>query len=76
MAKTFIEVIAEHDREGRIKPLSITWADGRKYSVDKVLDVRVAASLKMGGQGRRYTCRIHGKEVYLFHDSGQWFIES
>lgn len=30
MAKTFIEVIAEHDREGKIKPLSITWADGRK----------------------------------------------
>lgn len=75
MAKTFIEVIAEHDREGRIKPLSITWADGRKYSIDKVF-VRVAASLKMGRQGRRYTCKIHGKEVFLFHDSGQWFIES
>ncbi len=76
MAKTFITVIAEHNPQGEIKPLSIIWEDGRKYSVDKVMDVRVAASLKMGGQGRRYTCRIHGKEVYLFHDSGQWFIES
>lgn len=76
MAKTFITVLAEHNPKGEIKPLSIIWEDGRKYSVDKVLDVRIAASLKMGGQGRRYTCRIHGKEVYLFHDSGQWFIES
>lgn len=75
MAKISIKVIAEHSRDGIIKPLTITWEDGRKYSVDKVLDVRVAASLKMGGQGRRYTCRIHGKEVFLFHDSGQWFIE-
>ncbi|MDF2566440.1 MAG: hypothetical protein K0Q53_2844, partial [Massilibacillus sp.] len=48
---------------------------GRKYSVDKVLDVRMAASLKMGGQGMRYKCRIHGKEVFLFCDTGQWFIE-
>lgn len=76
MAKTFITVIAAHNPKGEIKPISIIWEDGRKYSVDKVLDVRIAASLKMGGQGRRYTCRIHGKEVFLFHDSGQWFIES
>lgn len=75
MAKTFIEVIAEHDREGRIKPLSITWADGRKYSIDKVLDVRVAASLKMGGKGLRYTCKIHGKQVFLFYDSVQWYVD-
>ncbi len=76
MAKTFIEVIAQHSPKGEIKPLSITWSDGRKYSVDKVLDTRMAASIKVGGQGMRYTCRIHGKEVYLFCDTGQWFIES
>lgn len=76
MSKTFIGVIAEHDEEGRVKPLSIRWEDGRVFSVDKVLDVRVAASLKVGGQGMRYTCRIHGKEVFLFCDTGQWYIES
>jgi len=76
MSKIFIGVVAEHDPEGRVKPLSITWEDGRVFSVDKVLDVRMAASLKMGGQGMRYKCRIHGKEVFLFCDTGQWFIES
>lgn len=76
MTKISIEVIAEHSRDGKIKPLSITWEDGRKYSVDKVLDVRLAATLKVSGKGLRYTCRIHGKQVFLFYDSEQWYIES
>lgn len=76
MAKTFITVIAEHNPQGEIKPLTIIWEDGRKYSVDKVLDVRMAAALKVGGQGIRYTCRVHGREVFLFCDEGRWFIES
>ncbi|WP_312335320.1 hypothetical protein [Anaerospora hongkongensis] len=46
------------------------------YSVDRVLDVRMAAALKAGGQGIRYTCRVHGREVFLFCDEGRWFIES
>jgi len=34
-----------------------------------------AASLKAGGQGMRYTCRIAGKQVFLFCDDGRWFVE-
>ena len=51
------------------------WEDGRKFPIDRVMDVRQAASLKAGGQGMRYTCRIAGKEVYLFCDEGKWFLE-
>jgi hypothetical protein len=76
MGKVFVQVIAEHNVEGQIKPLSITWEDGRVFEVDRLLDVRMAASLKAGGQGIRYTCRIRGKQVYLFHDDGRWFMES
>jgi hypothetical protein len=75
VSKQFIAVTAEHGPDGRIRPLSIKWTNGRVYDIDKVLDVRQAASLKSGGQGMRYTCRISGKEVYLFCDEGKWFIE-
>lgn len=75
MGKTFIKVTAEHDEKGNIKPLDLTWTDGRKFEVDRVLDVRMAPSLKGGGLGIRYTCRIRGKEVYLFCDEGKWFVE-
>ena len=49
--KVPVGVTAYHDKDGKIKPLCLHWADGRKYEVDKVLDVRVAASLKAGGWG-------------------------
>lgn len=75
MGKTFIRVTAENDETGRAKPLFLTWTDGRKYTIDRVLDVRQAPSLKGGGLGIRYTCRIGGKEIYLFFNEGKWFIE-
>ncbi len=75
MGKTFVKVTAEHDESGRIRPLDLTWTDGRKFAIDRVLDVRQAPSLKGGGLGIRYTCRIRGREVYLFCDDGKWFVE-
>ena len=74
MEKKFIKVIAEHDTTGTMKPLSIEW-EGQRLIVDRVLDVREAASLKVGGQGIRYTCKICSKQVYLFCDDGMWFLE-
>lgn len=43
--------------------------------VDKVLEVKKAASLKVGGQGMRYTCKVCGKQTYLFLEDGRWFVE-
>jgi len=75
VGKVHIQVIAQHDLEGRIRPLSLIWEDGRKFPIDRVVDIRQAASLKAGIQGMRYTCRIAGKEVHLFCDEGKWFLE-
>jgi len=47
----------------------------KQYEIDRVMDVRRAPSIKGGGMGMRYTCRILGKEVYLFEDEGRWFVE-
>lgn len=75
MRKTFVRVTAEHDESGRVRPLVLTWTDGRRYAIDRVTDVRQAPSLKGGGLGIRYTCRVGGREVYLFCDEGKWFVE-
>lgn len=75
MAKTFVSVTAEHDPRGQIWPLVLTWTDGRKYEIDRVTDVRQAPSLKGGGLGIRYTCRVRNREFYLFCDEGKWFVE-
>lgn len=74
--RVYVNVIARHDEQGRVRPLEVEWEDGRRFEVDRLLDVRRAAALKAGGQGLRYTVRILGKETYLFEDEGRWFVEA
>ncbi len=71
-----VAVIVKHDIEGKALPLAVIWKDGRKFEVDRVSDIRRAASLKAGGVGLRYTCRIRNKEVFLFDEEGRWFLEA
>lgn len=73
--KVYVAVSARFDKDGRILPMSITWEDGREYEIDRVLDVRRAASLKAGGAGIRYSVRIGRTETYLFLEEDRWFVE-
>ena len=74
--KVFVEVTAKFDTEGKITPLSLLWEDGTVYEIDRVLDVRRAASLKAGGLGIRYTVKIGGKQSYLYYEEPKWFVEA
>ena len=74
--RVYVNVIARHDEQGKVRPLEVEWEDGRRFEVDRLLDVRRAAALKAGGQGVRYTVRILGRETYLFEDEGRWFVEA
>ncbi|MCI2048870.1 MAG: hypothetical protein LKJ76_04020 [Lachnospiraceae bacterium] len=74
--KVYVEVILKTDREGKNRPLSILWEDGTRYEVDRLLDVRRAASLKVGGGGMRYVIMIRGQQCRLFEEDGRWFVEA
>lgn len=73
--RVYVRVLVEYDEEGGVHPKKIAWEDGRCFSIERVLDIRRAAATKAGGQGIRYTCRILGRETYLFEDDGRWFVE-
>ncbi len=74
--KVFVEVTAKFDTEGNITPLSLLWEDGTVYEINRVLDVRRAASLKAGGIGIRYTVKIGGRQSYLYFEGPKWFVEA
>ena len=83
-AKVYVAVIASFSEDGNLFPRRLRWEDGREYSIEKVLDVRLAAALKAGGQGDRYTVQINGHQSYLFFERspnisgtnlGKWFVE-
>ena len=74
--RAYVRVLVDVDEVGRMRPLKIYWEDGRSFEVDRLLDVRWASARDAGGPGMRYTCRVRGKQVYLFEDEGRWFVEA
>ena len=73
--KIYVKVRADFTLDGRIIPLMLRPEDGPACRMDRILDVCEASSLKAGGQGTRYTCRVGERTVLLFHDEPYWFIE-
>ena len=79
IAKVYVDVIVYYDKDGNITPLEIIWKNGKRYEIDKVLDMQKMASRKAGGIGIRYTVRISGQDRFLYHEMGEgdkWFVES
>lgn len=72
--KKYVPVVVRFDTDGRLRPMVIEFDDEHKYPVDRVLDVRRAACESVGGVGDRYTCRIQGRESYLWFEKGRWFV--
>lgn len=76
MVKVYVDVLAEFSKDGRLIPKEIIWEDGRRFEIDRVKDIKRAASMKGGGVGMRYTCIIMGQEKYLFYEENNfWFVE-
>ena len=74
--KKYVDVIVSFYPDGKIIPLAVYWSEDRMYEIDRVLDIRPAASLKAGGAGVRYTCRIQNHQTYLFLEENKWFVEA
>lgn len=74
--RVFVKAMVEFDTDGRMRPVSITWEDGRVYEVDRITDIRRAVSMKTGGGGMRFTCIIRNKQAYLFYEEPRWFMEA
>ena len=73
--KVYVPVEVAFDENGHMYPRLIHWEDGKTYEVDRILDVRRAASLKAGGAGIRYTVQIGRCKRFLYYDQPQWFVE-
>ena len=74
MKKKYVKVILEIDEDGNKTPKTIVYND-QMFDVDRVLEVRSAPSMKVGGVGERYRIRIKGQETYIFFENNKWFVE-
>ena len=76
LVKEYVKVRADFTVDGRLVPLKFRGEDGLPHVIDRIIDVRPAPSLKAGGQGTRYTCRVGDRLIYLFNDRNRWFTET
>lgn len=75
--KVYVSVNADFNQDGRCRPNSIIFENGRQYMIENVLQICRAASTKAGGTGIRYTVVIFGKKTFLFNEkNGRWFVEA
>jgi len=82
MQRVYVELLARYSKDGTMMPAVLKWEDGQLYEIDRVLDVRRAAS-QAGSMGVRYTVRIMGQKRHLFYEDTysetgkpRWFVES
>ena len=84
LPKVYVAVKADFSEDGIMLPREITWEDGKKFEIDRIIDIRQAPALKAGGQGDRYTIMVRGNQSYLFFERstnltgnviGRWFVE-
>lgn len=73
--KCYVEVIARHALDGSVEPLALVWEDGRVFAIDRVVEKRRAASMRVGGHGLRYTVSICGRERFVWLDDRGWYVE-
>lgn len=66
--KVYANVKVDFGDDGLMCPREITWADGTRYEIDRVIDIRQAPAVKAGGQGDQYKVQVHGQRRYLFFE--------
>lgn len=74
--KKYVEMIVRYTEDGQVIPLAVRWSPEQLFEIDRVLDVRQAASLRAGGTGIRYLCRIQGKERFIWLEGNKWFVDT
>lgn len=74
--KIYVDVNVEFTKDGSLIPKAIHWSDDKTYVIEKITDVRRAASLIAGATGIRYTIYVEGYESHLYYgDNHRWFVE-
>ena len=78
--KVYVTVNEDRLEDGRIIPRVITWENGERYEIDRVIETCKAASLRAGGTGLRFTIRIGGKPTFLWLEDdckggSRYFVE-
>lgn len=75
--KRYVAVTARTDEEGRMRPLSVQWYNGRTYPIDKVIRVSNDAPKRVvSGADLCFQVSIGGKETRIWFERHwtRWYV--
>ena len=72
MKKISVGVECSRREQGNLVPMSLRWADGRTWKIDRVLHTCVSHSGEF--DGIRYTVLFGSEERYLYHTGSDWYV--
>lgn len=70
--KIYVQVDSERLESGEVVPLSLAWADGRVWSIDRVIHSCVSPDGEY--EGIRYTVIIGSAEKYIYRAGHAWYV--
>lgn len=75
--KVCVEILGRFSAEGGLRPVELVWADGKRYSIERVRFVERAPARVGAVLPVRYTCLLNGREKYLYFEPEKmrWFVE-
>ncbi|MCL1830779.1 MAG: hypothetical protein FWG21_05035 [Oscillospiraceae bacterium] len=75
----YVDVNEDRYKDGRLIPVSVVLDDGKRYTIDRIVDISPLVSTKGGGPGICYTIRIRDTLLKMFLvDEGKtqkWLME-
>ena len=72
--RVYVNVQANHLRNGNVVPKIVQLKDGREWKIQKVL--YSCESTDEETEGIRYTVLIAGAEKYIYELNGRWYVIS
>lgn len=76
--KVYVGVNADFSSDGVLMPRSISLEDGKTYQIEHITHVQPVESTQDNVECNRYTCRINGKNAYVFVEKNgnqhRWYV--
>lgn len=76
MCKIYVAVTVRFSEEGKMKPLSVAWSDGREYEITRVLGERTVPPRSDSFYPVRYDCVFGDVRRFLYYETetSRWFV--
>ena len=69
--KVYVEVMVKISPIGEIRPLTITYENGKTYEIENLLK-----RSSIGSGKTEYKIIISKRETSLYEDNGRWFVRA